>query len=84
MGNPIVRGFIMTEEEIKELQEHDKLMEELKCSCGGFQMEDRNCWAGYIQYKCTHCGKIESYRDKSDRAWKAMGHDMSFLRLFGV
>jgi hypothetical protein len=72
----------MNEIEIKELQEHDKLIDELKCQCGGWQIEDRNCWEGYIQYKCTHCGRVEPYIDKSDRAWKVMGHDMSLLRFF--
>ncbi len=65
----------MTKEEIDELKKHDKLLEELRCHCGGIQIEDRNCWAGYIQYKCTNCGQVESYADKSDRAWIAMGRD---------
>ena len=30
----------------------------------GIQIEERNCLARYIQYKCIHCGYVEPHKDK--------------------
>lgn len=48
----------------------ETIIDKLRCPwCEhGIQVEERNCIAGYIQYKCTHCGYVESYKDKSGRA----------------
>lgn len=58
----------MNDEEIKQLKETEKKMDELPCPhCGGIQVEDRNCIAGYTQYRCTHCGYVEPFKDKMAR-----------------
>jgi transposase-like protein len=61
---------MMKEEDIKELAEIRKIEAELKCPhCKhGIQIEDRNCGAGYIQYKCCSCGYVEQYSDRLGRA----------------
>lgn len=47
---------------------HDNLMKTLPCVCGGTQVEDRNCIAGYVQFKCCRCKRVEPYDTKSRRA----------------
>lgn len=59
----------MNKEEIEQLKETEKKKDELPCPhCGGIQVEDRNCIAGYTQFRCTHCGYVEPFKDKLARA----------------